>query len=64
MKFAVDESYGASISGGPLSESYTLNQFHLHWGSKSGQGSEHTVDGERLKTEQDIIENIFVQSPS
>ena len=47
VKFAVDESYGASISGGPLSESYTLNQFHLHWGSESGQGSEHTVDGER-----------------
>ena len=48
VQFAVDESFGASISGGPLSESYTLNQFHLHWGSQLGQGSEHTVDGERL----------------
>ena len=47
VQFAVDESLSASISGGPLSERYILNQFHLHWGSKSGQGSEHTVDGER-----------------
>ena len=47
VQFSVDESYAASISGGPLSEIYTLNQFHLHWGSQSGQGSEHTVDGER-----------------
>ena len=48
MKYTADESKGASISGGPLNGSYILNQFHLHWGSKHGQGSEHTVDGERL----------------
>lgn len=45
VKFTVDESYGASISGGPLDGSYTLSQFHLHWGSETGQGSEHTLDG-------------------
>ena len=43
VQFSVDESFGASISGGPLNERYTLNQFHLHWGSQVGQGSEHTV---------------------
>ena len=48
VQFAVDESYAGSISGGPLMERYILNQFHLHWGSQTGQGSEHTVDGERL----------------
>ena len=48
VQFDVDEDFAASVSGGPLSESYTLNQFHLHWGSQLGQGSEHTVDGERL----------------
>ena len=48
MKYTVDESYGASISGGPLNGSYTLNQFHLHWGSQRDQGSEHTVDGRRF----------------
>ena len=48
MKFSVDESMGASISGGPLTERYILHNFHLHWGSTSGQGSEHTIDGRRL----------------
>ena len=47
VKVTVDESVGAAISGGPLTGDYTLAQFHLHWGSKSGQGSEHTVDGKR-----------------
>ena len=47
VKFSVDESKGAMISGGPLTDSYKLNQFHFHWGSKQGQGSEHTVDGQR-----------------
>ena len=46
VQFNVDESYGARISGGPLNNSYILNQFHLHWGSKPGQGSEHTLNGE------------------
>ena len=49
VKFTVDESYAASISGGPLGSSYTLNQFHLHWGSQQDQGSEHTVDGHRFE---------------
>ena len=49
VKFTVDESYAASISGGPLNGSYTLNQFHIHWGSQRDQGSEHTVDGHRFK---------------
>ena len=48
VKFTVDESVGASISGGPLTSRYILAQFHLHWGSRSGQGSEHTIDGRRL----------------
>merc|ERR1712038_2191742 len=45
LKYSADEAYGASVSGGPLNGSYTLNQFRLHWGSKHGQGSEHTVNG-------------------
>ena len=47
VKFSVDENFGDSISGGPLTDTYKLNQFHLHWGSQQGQGSEHTVDGQR-----------------
>ena len=51
MKFTVDESKGASISGGPLTDSYTLTQFHLHWGSDHGQGSEHTLNGKRYTSQ-------------
>ena len=54
VKFTVDESYAASISGGPLGSSYTLNQFHLHWGSQQDQGSEHTVDGHRFEKKTHI----------
>ena len=43
VKVTVDESFGASISGSPLSEPYTLAQFHLHWGSKSGQGQKMLI---------------------
>ena len=31
--------------GGLPSPSYTLTQFHFHWGNKSDHGSEHDVDG-------------------
>merc|ERR1719188_1938817 len=44
LKFSVDESTGAAISGGPLETKYTLTQLHFHWGSQPGQGSEHTID--------------------
>ena len=47
VKFSVDPSYDASISGGPLSGSYKLDHFVLHWGSTQGQGSEHTLEDER-----------------
>ena len=47
VKFTVDESEEATISGGPLNGSYILHSFHLHWGSQNDQGSEHTLDGER-----------------
>jgi len=55
LQVNVDESYGARISGGPLNNSYILNQFHLHWGSKSGQGSEHTLNGEMFDGELHLV---------
>ena len=30
---------------------YELWQFHAHWGSEDGQGSEHTVDGKNYAAE-------------
>ena len=47
VKFTVDPSYDASISGGPLSEAYKLDHFTIHWGSAQGQGSEHTLEETR-----------------
>uniref|UniRef100_A0A672RFN5 Carbonic anhydrase 4 n=1 Tax=Sinocyclocheilus grahami TaxID=75366 RepID=A0A672RFN5_SINGR len=37
----------ATVSGGNLGETYKAVQFHLHWGTNGGPGSEHTVDGEQ-----------------
>ena len=36
----------AELVGGPLEDTYRLQQFHCHWGFRSDQGSEHTVDGQ------------------
>ena len=55
IKFTVDESNGASISGGPLGDSYTLAQFHFHWGSRRGQGSEHTINGKNYDGEMHLV---------
>ena len=55
IKFTVDESNGAGISGGPLASSYTLAQFHFHWGSRRGQGSEHTINGRAYDAELHLV---------
>ena len=55
IKFSVDPSYGASISGGPLSEPYTLDHLTLHWGSRQGQGSEHTLEGMSYEAEIQFV---------
>ncbi len=41
----------ATVSGGNLEEPYKAVQFHLHWGTGGGPGSEHTVDGEQYPME-------------
>lgn len=33
------------LRGGPLTGTYRLRQFHLHWGRSDDHGSEHRVDG-------------------
>uniref|UniRef100_A0A8C5PNB8 Carbonic anhydrase n=1 Tax=Leptobrachium leishanense TaxID=445787 RepID=A0A8C5PNB8_9ANUR len=43
------------ISGGPLSNSYRLKQFHFHWGNQHGEGSEHTVDGKSYPCELHLV---------
>ncbi|XP_030060331.1 carbonic anhydrase 7 [Microcaecilia unicolor] len=43
------------ISGGPLESPYRLKQFHFHWGTKSNQGSEHTVNGKSFPCELHLV---------
>lgn len=39
------------LAGGPLQGTYRLIQFHFHWGSSDGQGSEHTVNKKKYAAE-------------
>lgn len=39
-----------AITGG-YAQQYRAVQLHLHWGSLSGHGSEHTVNGHRFAAE-------------
>ncbi|XP_061596102.1 carbonic anhydrase 4a [Cololabis saira] len=45
----------STISGGQLLGTYKAVQFHLHWGSNGGPGSEHTIDGEQYPMELHIV---------
>ncbi|XP_063225267.1 carbonic anhydrase 13 [Bacillus rossius redtenbacheri] len=47
--------YGSELTGGPLTEKHTLEQFHAHWGVDSSQGSEHTVDGRAFAGELHFV---------
>ena len=52
------------LIGGPLNDEYELWQFHAHWGSKDGQGSEHTVDGKNYAAELHLGQNFVLFSSS
>ncbi|XP_048638721.1 carbonic anhydrase 13 isoform X2 [Marmota marmota marmota] len=43
------------LRGGPLTGSYRLRQFHLHWGSADDHGSEHMVDGVKYAAELHVV---------
>ncbi|XP_006020660.1 carbonic anhydrase 2 isoform X1 [Alligator sinensis] len=51
-----DDSADKSVMrGGALDGTYRLIQFHIHWGSCEGQGSEHTVDGVKYDAELHLV---------
>jgi len=53
---AIDDSLTAlTISGGGLTEEYTLAQFHFHWGCENRRGSEHAIDGTRYAMELHLV---------
>ncbi|OPJ75467.1 carbonic anhydrase 9 [Patagioenas fasciata monilis] len=43
-----------AITGG-YAQQYRAAQLHLHWGSQSGPGSEHTVNGHRFAAEIHVV---------
>uniref|UniRef100_A0A8C2MBN7 Carbonic anhydrase n=1 Tax=Cricetulus griseus TaxID=10029 RepID=A0A8C2MBN7_CRIGR len=43
------------MKGGPLSGTYRLIQFHFHWGSSDGHGSEHTVNKTKYAAELHLV---------
>jgi hypothetical protein len=44
----------SELVGGPLEDTYRLQQFHCHWGFRSDKGSEHTVDGQSYAGEVSV----------
>ncbi|KAF3858825.1 hypothetical protein F7725_012026 [Dissostichus mawsoni] len=40
-----DDANSSILTGGPISGTYRLKQFHFHWGASDDRGSEHTVNG-------------------
>jgi len=51
VKLEFNTSKPMFMYGGGLSSMYKLAQVHMHWGSKSQLGSEHTVNGEHYPIE-------------
>uniref|UniRef100_A0A8C5QNK4 Carbonic anhydrase n=1 Tax=Leptobrachium leishanense TaxID=445787 RepID=A0A8C5QNK4_9ANUR len=51
-----DDSEDKSVlRGGPVEGTYRLKQFHFHWGSCDGHGSEHTIDGVDYEAELHLV---------
>ncbi|XP_062446344.1 carbonic anhydrase 15-like [Rhea pennata] len=44
-----------NITGGGLPGTYRALQLHFHWGSLTGNGSEHTLDGRQFPMELHIV---------
>uniref|UniRef100_A0A668AQ08 carbonic anhydrase n=1 Tax=Myripristis murdjan TaxID=586833 RepID=A0A668AQ08_9TELE len=47
----VDDADTSTLTGGPISGTYRLRQFHFHWGASDDRGSEHTVNNIKFPCE-------------
>ncbi|KPP59648.1 carbonic anhydrase-like, partial [Scleropages formosus] len=50
-----DDTDSSAVTGGPLSGTYRLRQFHFHWGASDDKGSEHTVGGTKYACELHLV---------
>jgi len=51
----VNFTSGSTLKGAHLEGTYSLAQFHLHWGQEKGKGSEHTIDGSPTEAELHFV---------
>nr|AYD38862.1 carbonic anhydrase 2 [Mytilus edulis] len=51
----VQATKASEISGGPLTGTYRLEQFHFHWGADDNKGSEHTINGKMYAAELHLV---------
>ncbi|KAM3849884.1 carbonic anhydrase-like [Diretmus argenteus] len=51
----VDDGDTSTLTGGPISGTYRLRQFHFHWGASDDRGSEHTVNGINFPCELHLV---------
>ncbi|KAM8727121.1 carbonic anhydrase isoform 1-T2 [Acanthopagrus schlegelii] len=51
----VDDTDSSTLTGGPISGTYRLRQFHFHWGASDDRGSEHTVNGIKFPCELHLV---------
>jgi len=51
VQLSVESGPEMTVSGGGLSGTYKLAQFHFHWGKTDNKGSEHLVDGKSYPLE-------------
>ncbi|KAJ8010135.1 hypothetical protein DPEC_G00071840 [Dallia pectoralis] len=50
-----DDNDMSTLTGGPVSGTYRLKQFHFHWGASNNRGSEHTVAGTKYAAELHLV---------
>ncbi|XP_075935053.1 carbonic anhydrase [Anarhichas minor] len=51
----VDDTDSSTLTGGPISGTYRLKQFHFHWGAGDDRGSEHTVNSIKFPSELHLV---------
>ncbi|XP_030629904.1 carbonic anhydrase [Chanos chanos] len=50
-----DDDDSSTLTGGPITGTYRLRQFHFHWGCSDDQGSEHTIAGTKFPCELHLV---------
>ncbi|XP_034039188.1 carbonic anhydrase [Thalassophryne amazonica] len=50
-----DDTSSSTLTGGPVSGTYQLRQFHFHWGAADERGSEHTINNFSFPCELHLV---------